>query len=82
MSTDRPRTRLPEVAGAIATGVAMVVLALAVLVAMHVLTGRLLPGGGAQGQPADTSAELRVPSHEIGQVLVPGRAAAPGTMGA
>ncbi len=82
MSTDRSRTPLPELAGAIAVGVAMVALTLAVLVAMHVLTGRLLPDGGAQGQPAGEAAGPRVPSHEMDGVLVPGRAPAAGTMGA
>ncbi|WP_152190349.1 hypothetical protein [Georgenia satyanarayanai] len=81
MSTDRPRSRLPELAGAIAVGAALAALALAVLVTMHVLTGRLLPAGGTQGQPA-SAAELRVPSHETDAVPVPGRTAAAVTMGA
>lgn len=81
MSTDRPRTPLPELAAAVATGLALVLLALAVLVAMHVLTGRLLPEDGAQGEPTSEAA-VRVPSREIDQVRVPGAAGAAGTMGA
>lgn len=81
MSTNRPRTPLPELAGAVAVGTGFVLLTLAVLVAMHVLTSRLLPDGGAQGQPAG-AVELRVPSHEMDTLLVPGRAPAPATMGA
>jgi hypothetical protein len=82
MSTTRSRTPLSEVAAAVVAGTALVLLTLAVLVAMHVLTSRLLPDDGAQGQPAGASVELRVPSHEIGPVPVPERAAAPATMGA
>lgn len=80
MSTDRSRSPLPELAGAIVVGVALVVLTLLVLVAMHVLTGRLLTGSDGQGQPEGAAAELRVPSHETTDVLVPGGAATPGTM--
>lgn len=79
MSTNRPRTPLPELAGAIVVGTGFVLLALAVLVAMHVVTGRLLPDGGAEGQPAG-AVELRVPSHEMDTIPVPGRAPAAGTM--
>ncbi|MCM3662168.1 hypothetical protein M3148_14380 [Georgenia satyanarayanai] len=82
MSTDRSRTPLPELAGAIVIGAALVVLTLAVLVAMHVLTGRLLTDGDAQRQEVGATAGLRVPSHETAGVLVLGVAAAPGTMGA
>ncbi|WP_454084260.1 hypothetical protein [Georgenia sp. Marseille-Q6866] len=80
MSTDRTRTPLPEIAGAIVVGAALVVLTLAVLVAMHVLTGRLLTDGDAQGQEAGAAAGLRVPSHETTGVLVLGGEAAPATM--
>lgn len=70
MSTNRPRTPLPELAGAVAVGVALATLALAVLVGMHVLTGTLLPDGGARGEPAGEAA-LRVPSHETAATRVP-----------
>lgn len=69
MSTNRTRTPLPQLAGTIAVGVGFVLLTLTVLVAMHVLTGRLLTEDGAQGQPAD-AVEPRVPSHETAPTRV------------
>lgn len=70
MSTNRPRTPLPELAGAVAVGVALAALTLAVLLTLHVATDRLLPTNGSAG--AETGAtQLRVPSHEMDPTPVP-----------
>ncbi|WP_413452983.1 hypothetical protein AA0Y32_03565 [Georgenia phoenicis] len=70
MSTNRPRTPLPELAGAVAVGVALAALTLAVLLTLHVATDRLLPTSGATGAENDAT-QLRVPSHEMDPTRVP-----------
>lgn len=60
MNTRHPSPRLAERLAALALGLALLLLAAAVIVAMHVVSGRLVPGEGAESTSTANEALLLI----------------------